>query len=206
MSAFDFVFIECTSRKSRDEQLEDAVIAMPLHHMTAAIPEIEITDDRDTLGIRRPDGEADTGHAIDGIRMCTHLVVDIIKDPGLIFPDILIGIEGRKGIGIAQLLGGAVVKGDMVTVIRGSLTGYAEGQKAGKEAAFVRKLHRNRLFPDEDKHFDGCRHIGLYEPSVLHFMRSENSLRMRCLRIRDLLDICPVHAIIQRFCHSCPPL
>ncbi len=44
--------------------------------MTAAVPIIEIADDADALGVRRPDGETGSGEAIDDAQLRAEFVID----------------------------------------------------------------------------------------------------------------------------------
>src|ERR1700678_491574 len=48
-----------------EEDFPDAGAEELAHGMVAAVPAIEIADDADALGIRRPDGEAATAHALE---------------------------------------------------------------------------------------------------------------------------------------------
>ncbi len=50
----------------------------PVHRMGAAIPVIEVTDNRDRLRIGCPDSKIDAPHPIDGAWMSTHLFVDAV--------------------------------------------------------------------------------------------------------------------------------
>ena len=40
-----------------DEDFPDAGVAALAHHMAPAVPVVEVADDRDAPGVRRPDGE-----------------------------------------------------------------------------------------------------------------------------------------------------
>ena len=55
--AGNLIFVERTFTKTGQKYLPDACVASRAHRMPAAIPHVEITDDADTLGIRRPDSK-----------------------------------------------------------------------------------------------------------------------------------------------------
>ena len=63
------IFVERSRGRPRYENLPDAGAVPQAHLVTAAIPAIEVTDHRDAPGIRRPDCEAHTRHAVDDHRV-----------------------------------------------------------------------------------------------------------------------------------------
>ena len=59
----------CRSAPVRDagnEELPDAGLDALAHGMAAAVPVVEVADDADPRGVRRPDGEGDAVDAVDG--------------------------------------------------------------------------------------------------------------------------------------------
>src|SRR5438105_13359767 len=60
---------------ARNEYLPHAARNELPHGVAAAIPHVEIADDRDALGIRGPDGEVHAGDAIHGAWMGAELFV-----------------------------------------------------------------------------------------------------------------------------------
>jgi hypothetical protein len=61
----DLELIALTNGKMRDEYLPYAGLRAKSHRMTAAVPGIEVADDRYAPSIRCPDGEAYAGHFVD---------------------------------------------------------------------------------------------------------------------------------------------
>ena len=60
---------------ARDEQFPHAARDVLPHRVAAAVPPVEVADDADALGIRRPDGEVHAGHAVDRAQLCAELLV-----------------------------------------------------------------------------------------------------------------------------------
>ena len=73
----NFEFVERALAHAGNENLPHARSAETAHRMKAPVPVIEIADDTDALRIRRPDGEARAGHAIDHAQLRAELVVDL---------------------------------------------------------------------------------------------------------------------------------
>ena len=190
----DFILIEAARGEVRDKQLEHAGIAESLHHMATAVPEVEITDDGNTLCIRCPYGECDTIDAVDADRMCAHLLIDVIPDAALILLDIAVGIGRREGIRVLGILRRIVIVGDVVAVRRKLLVpGLLHRQKRREEAGLIDELHRIAL-PSEHE-LDGLRrrHEALHQQSLRDDVRTEDLLRVRGFRVGDVLHLRPVH-------------
>ena len=82
------------------------------------IPGVEIADDADALGIRRPDGEVHTFDAVDRARMGAELVVAL---PVLAFAEqvqIVIGQQRRESVGVVHCRLLAALVDDSEQVIR----------------------------------------------------------------------------------------
>ena len=60
---------------ARNEQFPHAGRDVLPHRVAAAIPHVEVADDGDALGIRRPDGEVHAGHAVDRAQVGAELLV-----------------------------------------------------------------------------------------------------------------------------------
>ena len=69
------IFIQLTMLRTGDKQLPDTAFFAQAHRVATAIPVVELTNHRNTLGVGCPDGETRTGDAIHGIRMRTQRFV-----------------------------------------------------------------------------------------------------------------------------------
>ena len=75
----DGIFIERALPHARREALPDAqVVVSAVHRVGVAVPAVEISDDRDSQRVGRPDGEVDPGHAINLAQMRAHLFIDAV--------------------------------------------------------------------------------------------------------------------------------
>ena len=86
----------------RNEQLPIADAAHA-HRMTSSVPEIEIADDADALGVRRQHHE---GHAVDAVerhRMRAELVVDPLMGAFAEQMEIEVAQDRRKAVGVVEL-------------------------------------------------------------------------------------------------------
>ncbi len=61
-----------------DEELPDAGRAERAHRMQAAVPRVEVADDRDRARVRRPDGERGAGDAVDLAHVRAELLVELL--------------------------------------------------------------------------------------------------------------------------------
>jgi hypothetical protein len=61
----DFVFVTGAGAHPGQEDLPGTTFAAQAHRVATAVPVIEVTDDADPLGVRRPDGECRSGDAVD---------------------------------------------------------------------------------------------------------------------------------------------
>ena len=57
LAAFDAVLVSVVLFKTRNEQLPDTAVAYFLHRALVSVPLVEITDNADTCGVRRPYSE-----------------------------------------------------------------------------------------------------------------------------------------------------
>ena len=66
----DFILVARTDINTGEKDFPNAAFRSLTHRVAATVPGVEITDDADALGIRRPDGEGDAVDAIDLARVC----------------------------------------------------------------------------------------------------------------------------------------
>ena len=57
--------------RPRDKQLPDARLPAQTHRMATTVPVVELPDNGDALGVRRPHRKTRAGDAVHGIRMST---------------------------------------------------------------------------------------------------------------------------------------
>ena len=119
----------------RNEQLPIADAAHA-HRMPPPVPEIEIADDADALGVRRQHHE---GHAVDAVqrhRMRAELVVDPLMGAFAEQMEIEVGQDRRKAVGVVQL--------DDVVAEAGAqlIFGRAVRQRAGEQPGLMDLLQR----------------------------------------------------------------
>src|SRR6478609_10196491 len=73
----DVELVARTFGDARDEQLPDARTMAETHRVAPCIPSIEVADDCDASGIRRPHGEARAAHAVDGHYVCAECLGEL---------------------------------------------------------------------------------------------------------------------------------
>src|SRR5262249_5284519 len=78
-------------------------IAAHTHGMAAAVPEIEIADHTDALGIRDEHHKGHAGYAVERHRVRTELVVELEVIAFAQEIEIEVGQHGRKAVGILNL-------------------------------------------------------------------------------------------------------
>ena len=86
----------------RNEQLPIADAAHA-HRMPPPVPEIEIADDADALGVRRQHHEGDAVDAVERHRVRAELVVDPLMGAFAEQMEIEVGQDRRKAVGVVQL-------------------------------------------------------------------------------------------------------
>ena len=72
------VLVDRSLADAGDEALPDAGVAAGRHGVGVGVPAIEVADDGDALGVRRPDGEVGAGLAVNGDEMRAKLVVETV--------------------------------------------------------------------------------------------------------------------------------
>ena len=106
---FDLILIKRTCLQTREEELKHTGITQTLHLMASAIPHIKVTDYADAHGTGCPHRKINTLYSVNGHRVCTHLAVYIVIDPGTELFQLCIGVLRRKGIRILQFFHSSVV-------------------------------------------------------------------------------------------------
>ncbi len=119
----------------RNEQLPIATAAHA-HRMAPRVPEVEITDHADALGIGREHDEADTFGAVDRHRMRAELVV---QPQVVAFAEqvkVVIAQDRQEAVGIVEI-------DDMIAEMRAQAVALqAAGQGTGEQAGIVDAPHR----------------------------------------------------------------
>ena len=75
--SFDFIFINFAFINSGNKNIPHAAGRMLAHHINAAVPVIEISDNGNTFGIRRPNGKTDTAHAVHFLHMRAEFFIHV---------------------------------------------------------------------------------------------------------------------------------
>ncbi len=149
MSA-DFEFVIHPLADLGDEDFPDAGGTHAAHGMKAAIPAVEIADDTDALGARRPNGERKAFDPLVLQEMGPHLFMELLMVP---FPqEIKVHFpQGRpKGVGIPisedfwpRVFHLHAVRADFLFAIQKTLE-KARGRTEGKENFLALTLQENR--------------------------------------------------------------
>ena len=122
----------------RHEQFPIADAAHP-HRMSQRIPEIEIADHADGLGVRRQHHERDAVHAIERHRMRAELLVDPPVGAFAQQIEIEVAEHGREAVGIVEI-------DDVFAEAGTELVAFgAVRQRACKQPGIVNPLQRRRL-------------------------------------------------------------
>src|SRR5437879_678712 len=80
--------------------------------MKTSVPIVEIADDADALRVRRPDGEARAGNAVNRAQLRAELVVDFPLVPLAEEKQIRLAERRQEGIRIARAAGFSLMIGD----------------------------------------------------------------------------------------------
>src|SRR5271165_5513897 len=104
VSRLDFELVEVTLLQPRDEDLPQSRSAARPHRMASAVPLVEVADDADALGIRRPHRKTDAFST----RMLDHARAELLIEPEVrAFTEemqIKICKDGRIAVGILNLV------------------------------------------------------------------------------------------------------
>ena len=138
LAVLNLEFINGSSFDPRQEQLKYAGITQTTHLMTSAIPVIKIANNTHTHCTRCPYGEIRTGNAVDGHRMCAHLLINLIMNTGLELLQIRLSILTWICIRIVKFCSHTTIISHDKRIIRHHL---ARHQNC-KESGIILLLHR----------------------------------------------------------------
>ena len=168
-----------------DEQFPDAAILPQPHRVASAVPVVEVADDRDAAGVRRPDREAEARRAADldllGAQHPVHgVVADVAQEA-----DLLLVQGGAVLVGVAPQALGVVPALDRDAVI-----GPLRVREAGdEEAGRVAPLHRHAGIADDDRGGAGLRQHRADLPLALgRLVRAQHRERVAVLGPHHRLD------------------
>jgi hypothetical protein len=117
----DAVFVELAVVQAGDKKLPDAGAFDAAHRVDAAVPAVEIADEADLAGVRRPDGEADAVETVDENEVRAEVAVKVGGR-----------IDGGCGGGVGRIAHGRREGGEVVGVEAG---GQAVGRGVGVRVA-----------------------------------------------------------------------
>ena len=96
----DAEFVDRPFLQAGNEQFPDAAGNVFAHRMAAAVPGVEIADQADAAGVRRPDGEIHPRDAVDRPQLGAQPAVAIPMPPFAQQMQIVAGQQRREGVGI----------------------------------------------------------------------------------------------------------
>ncbi len=109
--------------RTGDEQLPDAALAEAAHRVGDAVPAVEVADDVDRLGPRRPDGEGDSLHLTERAAVAADVRAEDGPEPfvATLVEQVQVHLTERGGepVGVVLLVLHAVVPRDEEPVVRG---------------------------------------------------------------------------------------
>ena len=170
----DVVFVTRSRRHAGNEQLPDPGAVAHAHRVPAAIPGIEIADDRHARGIRRPDGEAYAGDAVDRNDLGAEAVRQVEVPPLVEQMKIQLAEQQSEGIRVFGLLNG--IRPDDPQPIR-----YAFMNEVFEQTGLVRGLERRQhraIGLAHDIDFGRAGQKGANDPSLAGIVRAEHGKRV----------------------------
>ncbi|OPZ67731.1 MAG: hypothetical protein BWY83_02531 [bacterium ADurb.Bin478] len=202
----DLIFIFFAHPDLRDEQLPDARPAEHPHLMLAAVPLIEIADHTDVARVRRPDGEIDSVHAVDGRGMAAEFFINGVVIPLAEQIEIQLAQLRQKKIRVMHKALVTVLRDDVQLIVRQLIPFrnlhlekvVAVHRVHGKFAARSGMQHRGGA---------GVGNPGADHPAVLALqsMGTENDERIVQKVAGDLIDLFGGHGrLIGFFFHRDP--
>ena len=139
VGADDLVLVGEAGRDVGDEDLPDAGVAAEAHGVAPAVPGVEVADDRDAAGVRRPDGEVHAVGALVAEGVGAHLVEEA-QVAALADVVVVHRAEDRaEGVGVGHPpLAAGVARAVLERLA------LADGERALEEAGVVAALERAR--------------------------------------------------------------
>jgi hypothetical protein len=107
----DLELVELPVAETRDEDLPDARGPEAAHRMVAAVPAVEVADDRDAGRRGRPDREGDAEDPAEVARVRAQLLVDPVLVALVEEVEVLVAERRQEAVRVAELPDAAVRRG-----------------------------------------------------------------------------------------------
>src|SRR6266481_4757533 len=111
-SMLNLILVERALAKAGHEQFPDARGPQRAHRVTTPVPGVEVADDTDPPGIRRPNREAGARRAVNDAQLRAELVVNALLFALAEKVEVNLTERGQKGIRIAGALNVSLMIGD----------------------------------------------------------------------------------------------
>ena len=160
--------------------------------MASAVPQVKITHHADSHGTRSPDSKEYTFHAINGLRMSTQRLINIIADAGRKFFQLFLRNLLSVGIRVPDLLHRLIVISNGQRICADL---FLRNQHC-KESCLVRQFHLILLSTPVYLDFFCCRDKYLHQYSMFRLMSAEKTMRIRSLRVHQFFNSRPIHHVI----------
>ena len=187
--AVDLVLVDGAGADVGDEELPDAGDAELAHLVEAPVPVVEVADDADAVGGRRPDGERDAAHVAEVADVRAQLLVDV--PVAALVEEVLVerAEGGHEGVGVElrERRAAGVVDAQAVGEEL-----HAPRQPELEEAARVRPRHLARAFALDDQ-LDalGLGPEGPHDRAPRRQVRAEDGVRVLRPQREQPLDLRP---------------
>ena len=136
----DLVAVDRPLGQLRDEQLPDAGAAERAHRVQAPVPGVEIADEVDARGVRRPDGEGDARDAVHDPQVRAEDLPELLVRPLADQVQVQVAEGREEAVGVAALELAAVGEAKAQPVGRGVRVPLEQGRE---EPALVQAAHRD---------------------------------------------------------------
>jgi len=199
--AENLVFVDLAGRELGQEDLPDAAGGMDAHRMAPPVPAVEVADDADALGARRPDREGDAADAFVLDRVCAELLVA----PQMVAfgeeVDVEFAEHRRETVGILELVAEALSRVGAQAIRKsvlprldraGEEPGGMHARQLGDDLAAVAIEHLHALGPGLERAKD---------EALLALVQAEEAERVAVSRLHDGED----GAVFTSERHRSPP-
>ena len=168
--------VEAIGREAGPEQFPDPGGSEHPHRGVGAVPAVELTDQADALGIRRPHRERHpVDHAVgggEGPRVCAQDLPQPFVAALVEQVQVHLAQGGQKPVAV-----GGDVRGARIADLQAVVDEVGEGQRDGEQAG-ADMLHRMALSADKSSHRLGVRAQGPDDGLIPVFVRAEDRMRV----------------------------
>lgn len=144
--ANNFEFIDGAFAKFGNEELPDAGRTAKAHRIDAAVPMIEIADDADAAGIRRPNGKMNAGDTIDSFHVGAEFFVGVVMAAFAHEIKIELREKKRERVSVVGLYRFAVLCVETNAIAGRSRREFADARQNGFKETLGSKLAHGKRF------------------------------------------------------------